>query len=143
MYRSAKLAIACASLLVCAVASAEPPTPPPGFLKDLIPEGATIGESWECPDPAEPLTKPECCRISVDIDTEGSVTKADVVCTFKPLEPAILQCELGRKREPRITNSGPVSYSRTNYQEHYPAFRNVQDFRAMQGAADAACDSLR
>lgn len=137
-----KLLTVCATFLAAASAVAQPPEIPKA-LRDLLPEGAVLGEVFQCPDAAEPLTKPECCRITVDIDATGKATNAAVTCTFTPLEASQKACQLGRKYEPRITNDGPVSYSRTSYQEHYPAFRNAADFKAMGPAAELACDTLR
>lgn len=142
MLRSARLFTVCVAVLIGAAASAQPPKLPPGLPEGIIPEGATIGDYYECPDPEEPVTKPECCRIVLDIDATGTATKADVECTFPPLEASQAACELGRKHEPRITNKGPVPYSRTGYQEHYPAIRNAAEFHAMAPAADAACNKL-
>jgi hypothetical protein len=139
-----KIALASAVALIGAAASAQPP---PGIPQDvydaLVPEGAILSEAYECPDPAERQTKPECCRITMDIDVQGTATRADVKCTFAPLEPVTQQCQLTRKHEPRIAPDGPKTYSRTDFQEHYPAIRSGAEFMAMRPIAEKACDSLR
>jgi len=108
------------------------------------PTEAKVQESYSCPDPAERSTKPECCRVTVEIDKTGKALSAKAICTHPSYVDAEIQCELQRSHEPRLRTGGVrEGYSKTFTRTHLPRMpKSREDFMGMMAEANKRCDLL-
>jgi hypothetical protein len=110
---------------------------------DFFPPGTKIGGTKICPDPEEESGQPECCRITVEIDSAGKGTSASATCTHPAYERPAAQCEVGRTFDQRITNDGPVPYKQTFTQTYLAEKPTRETFRRLMVEADRRCDLLK